>query len=142
MIELLLVIVVLGVLAATVVMSLGGTVGQSAQAACNSDAKSVEVAVQAFQSSPMNTTNSFPTTVAQLTSTAVGGPYLHQAPNNPNYLIYLGDGTSVDKLGNPTTRGEVLVGPPTNAPGINTAYDYDSAIGRFSNPCDDASIVS
>ncbi len=48
LIELLIVIVVLGILAATVVFALTGVTGQSAQAACNSDAKTVETAVQAY----------------------------------------------------------------------------------------------
>ena len=42
LIELLIVIVVLGILAAVVIFALGGVTGQSAAAACNSDAKTVE----------------------------------------------------------------------------------------------------
>jgi len=49
LIELLIVIVVLGILAAVVVFALGGVTGTSAQSACNSDAKSVETAVEAFK---------------------------------------------------------------------------------------------
>ena len=49
LIELLIVIVVLGILAAIVVFSLTGVAGQSKQAACTSDAKSVEVAVDAYE---------------------------------------------------------------------------------------------
>ena len=60
LIELLIVIVVLGILAATVIFALGGVTGQSAQAACNSDAKSVEVAVEAYHAAPLNTTNAWP----------------------------------------------------------------------------------
>ena len=56
LIELLIVIVVLGILAATVIFALGGVTGQSASAACNSDAKSTEVAVEAFKASPDNAT--------------------------------------------------------------------------------------
>ncbi len=52
LIELLIVIVVLGILAATVVFALSGVTGQSAQAACNSDAKRYEVAVAAYKNSP------------------------------------------------------------------------------------------
>src|SRR5690242_1418825 len=50
LIELLIVIVVLGILAAVTVFALGGVTGQSAQSACNADAKSTEVAVEAFRS--------------------------------------------------------------------------------------------
>ena len=56
LIELLIVIVVLGILAATVVFALSGVTSQSATAACQSDAKSYEVAVSAYADSPQNTT--------------------------------------------------------------------------------------
>ena len=49
LIELLIVIVVLGILAAIVVFSLTGVSGQSKQAACTTDAKSVEIAADAYQ---------------------------------------------------------------------------------------------
>ena len=68
LIELLIVIVVLGILAATVIFALGGVTGQSAQAACNSDAKSVEVAVEAYHAAPLNTTNAWPAAISDLTS--------------------------------------------------------------------------
>jgi prepilin-type N-terminal cleavage/methylation domain-containing protein len=48
LIELLIVIVVLGILAAIVIFSLSGVTGQSASAACTSDAKTVETAVAAY----------------------------------------------------------------------------------------------
>jgi prepilin-type N-terminal cleavage/methylation domain-containing protein len=142
LVELLIVIAVLGILAAAVVFALGGTVGDATQAACHSDARTVEVAVQAYEQSPANPNNAYPTSLGQLVSPAVGGPFLHQLPNNPNYLIYLGDGTSTDKLGNVAKLGEVLVGPPTTTPGIGTAYNFDSAIGGYTTPCDDPGVVS
>ena len=48
LIELLIVIIVLGILAAIVIFSLTGVTGQSEAAACNSDAKTVETAVSAY----------------------------------------------------------------------------------------------
>ncbi len=85
LIELLIVIVVLGILAATVIFALGGVTGQSAQAACNSDAKSVEVAVEAYKASPANTVNSWPVTVGDLTATGANHlgteTFLRAAPN-------------------------------------------------------------
>ncbi len=111
LIELLIVIVVLGILAATVIFALGGVTGNSAKAACNSDAKSVEVAVEAYKANPNNPTNTFPTTSTQLTSTANGGPYLREWPSSTHYTITL----------DTTTAGQVDVG------GTN----YDSA----TNPC-------
>src|ERR1700722_4658350 len=68
LIELLIVIVVLGILAATVIFALSGVTGQSAQAACNSDAKTVETAVQAFIDAPTNANNTAPANVAALVS--------------------------------------------------------------------------
>jgi len=49
LIELLIVIVVLGILAAIVVFALSGVTGQSTQAACQSDAKTVGISVAALQ---------------------------------------------------------------------------------------------
>src|ERR1700733_13765381 len=83
LIELLIVIVVLGILAATVVFALTGVTGQSAQAACNSDAKTVETAVQAFIDAPTNANNTAPTDVTAL----VSGGYIHAKPSNQAYTI-------------------------------------------------------
>jgi general secretion pathway protein G len=106
LIELLIVIVVLGILAAVVVFALGGVTGQSAVAACNADAKSVEVAVQAYQSSPDNATNGFPTAqtdllgtgAGALTNSSTGKPdvFLRTWPNSTHYKILLGSGGEVD----------------------------------------------
>ena len=90
LIELLIVIVVLGILAATVIFALGGVTSQSAVAACNSDAKSVEVAVEAYHSAPANTTEQWPGAITDLTGTAFGGPFLRQAPPTDHYTISLG----------------------------------------------------
>jgi general secretion pathway protein G len=100
LIELLIVIVVLGILAATVIFALGGVTGQSAQAACNSDAKSVEVAVEAYHAAPLNTTNAWPAAMTDLTGTAFGGPFLRAAPTNTHYAITLGAGGQVLVNGN------------------------------------------
>ncbi len=89
LIELLIVIVVLGILAATVIFALGGVAGQSAVAACQSDGKSYEVAVAAYENAPGNTNNAPPTLTTDLTGNAFGGPFLHQAANNPAYTVAL-----------------------------------------------------
>jgi prepilin-type N-terminal cleavage/methylation domain-containing protein len=49
LIELLIVIVVLGILAAVVVFALGSVTGTSVVSACNADAKTVQVAIAAYQ---------------------------------------------------------------------------------------------
>ena len=94
LIEVLIVIVVLGILAATVIFALGTATNQSAQAACNSDAKSVEIAVQAFHNNSQNTAaaGQYPASQAELTdpsSSNYGGPYLNAWPNSTHYTISL-----------------------------------------------------
>ena len=48
LIEIMIVIVVLGILAAVVVFALGGVTGQGATSACNADAKTVQTALAAY----------------------------------------------------------------------------------------------
>jgi prepilin-type N-terminal cleavage/methylation domain-containing protein len=107
LIELLIVIVVLGILAATVVFALGGVTGQSAQAACNSDAKSVEIAVQAYQSSPDNATNAFPTTMDELT----GGTGALTGPNGTDVFLRTAPSSTTYGVAIVGTKGEVDAGP-------------------------------
>ena len=85
LIELLIVIVVLGILAAIVVFALGGVTGKSVAAACQADAKTVGVAVAAYQAE--NPTATAPTTFAgwktalsTTVSTEPGSPYLQSWP--------------------------------------------------------------
>jgi prepilin-type N-terminal cleavage/methylation domain-containing protein len=118
LIELLIVIVVLGILAATVIFALGGVAGQSAVAACNSDAKTVEIAVQAYINSPDNATNANPADVAALQTAPFGTPadtFLADQPSNSAYAIT-------------TTGGLVYVTPKGGA-----AAQYDES-GQ-ANPC-------
>jgi general secretion pathway protein G len=91
LIELLIVIVVLGILAAVVVFALGGVTGKSVQSACNADAKTVQVAVAAFEAQNSGTQP----TSDQLLGTTLGGPYLQSWPSNSgaNYVISLSAGT-------------------------------------------------
>jgi prepilin-type N-terminal cleavage/methylation domain-containing protein len=134
LIELLIVIVVLGILAATVIFALTGITGQSAQAACQSDAKTYEIAVAAYENSPQNPNNSTPnTTNALLNGIGTSGAFLHQAANNTAYVVALAGDTLTDNStgvnnGNATTTfanadpaGTVEVGPPGTA-----LVDYDT----------------
>jgi prepilin-type N-terminal cleavage/methylation domain-containing protein len=114
LIELLVVIVVLGILAATVVFALSGVTGQSAEAACNSDAKTIEVAVQAYINSPDNTTNAAPATVANLikapfNNATSGKPdtFLADAPSNSAYAIVLGGPDGDDVMVTPTGKAQL-----------------------------------
>ena len=77
LIELLIVIVVLGILAAIVVFSLTGVTGESKQAACTTDAKSVEIAADAYQAAH---SNSWPSNVQIL----VTDNYLKSVPVTDN----------------------------------------------------------
>jgi prepilin-type N-terminal cleavage/methylation domain-containing protein len=121
LIELLIVIVVLGILAATVIFALSGVTSSSAVAACNSDAKSVEVAVAAYTNATTNATNTPPAAV-----TATGGgdgnlvpKYLQAWPSNSGYNI------STDASGN------VYVNP-TGATAQTAATNYNTT---GTNPC-------
>ena len=80
LIELLIVILVLGILAAIVIFALGGITGNSAKAACNTDARSVQTAVAAFNAS--NTSNLYPATTADIVT-----KYLRTWPNSSHYTI-------------------------------------------------------
>lgn len=116
LLELVATIVILGVLAATVLLGMGRIMNQGDEAACNSDARSVLVAVQAFHNNPNNTAASqeFPTSASQLTgpsSERFGGPFLHTWPVSSRYTITL----------DPASNGHVDV----------NGSDYDES----QNPC-------
>jgi prepilin-type N-terminal cleavage/methylation domain-containing protein len=89
LIELLIVIVVLGILAAIVIFSLSSVTGSSAASACNSDAKTVETAVQAYDAqNPTQTLG--PITTSGGGDTALVTAYLHTWPaadSNAGYQI-------------------------------------------------------
>ena len=104
LIELLIVIVVLGILAAIVVFALSGVTSQSTVAACNSDAKTVDTAVAAYQAN-LSLAPATQVTQAQLTiSTDSANGTLQSWPTNSagHYSIEIaGDGNT---LNNGTTH--------------------------------------
>jgi len=106
LIELLIVIVVLGILAATVIFALGGVAGSSAVAACNSDAKSYEVAVAAFTNASTNQGGTAPANTAALIPT-----YLHAKASNTNYNVAVGGDTALNGLFFSPTTGLPVAGP-------------------------------
>ncbi|HTU38507.1 MAG TPA: prepilin-type N-terminal cleavage/methylation domain-containing protein [Acidimicrobiales bacterium] len=136
LIELLVVIVVLGILAATVVFALSGVTGQSAAAACNSDAKTVDVAVQAYINSPDNPSNTPPSTLNDLVSHTFTEPdgstktdtFMANLPNNSAYAINLYGASGATISGNPNSYAVVVATPKT---GTNWAL-YDTT---GTNPC-------
>jgi prepilin-type N-terminal cleavage/methylation domain-containing protein len=127
LIELLIVIVVLGILAATVIFALTGITGQSAQAACQSDAKTYEIAAAAYQDAPANSGNTPASTTAELTGTNFGGPFLHQAANSTSYVVFL-SGDSNAPAGD-SAAGTIYVGPTAAA-----AVAYDSEVPASAGP--------
>ena len=105
MIELLIVIVVLGVLAAIVVFSLSSVAGTSDQAACKSNGATLNTAIAAYNAQNPNG----PT----VTQAALTGTFVQTWPNNTHYSF------GVDGSGNLT----ITVG------GATTAWAGNSSCG-------------
>jgi len=82
LIELLIVIVVMGILAAVVIFALGGVTGSSQVSACNTDAKTVQLALTAYEN--QNPTATGTIAISSLTLTTNGGPYLQSIPATGN----------------------------------------------------------
>jgi type II secretion system protein G len=120
LIELLIVIVILGILAAIVVFAVQSLTGQSAQAACQSEFKTVETAMEAYKAQ----VGSYPTAYTQLQSSTTAsinggsvGPWLKDAvptdtTDNSNYWFGIGSGT--------TDLGNVIVNAKTGTPSDGT----------------------
>jgi len=96
LIELLIVIVVLGILAGVTVFALGGVTSQSAVSACNTDAKTVDVAVAAYNAQTGGTVAATQALLAPPLSpaTTVAGAtfYLQSWPTSSHYAISLVSG--------------------------------------------------
>jgi prepilin-type N-terminal cleavage/methylation domain-containing protein len=112
LIELLIVIVVLGILAAVTVFALSGVSGKSAQAACNSDASSVNTALAAYDAQtgyvPGTAGGVAPATNILPTSALLVPTYLQSFPNSTtHYTISIGGATPV------ANAGMVMVATPT-----------------------------
>jgi general secretion pathway protein G len=74
LVELLVVIVILGILAAVVVFAVGGSTDKAQKSSCAAERSAVESAVEAYRASE----GSYPTNVASLTATA--SKFLRSAP--------------------------------------------------------------
>jgi general secretion pathway protein G len=128
LVELLIVVVVLGILAAVTVFGLSGTTATSYRAACNSDARSVEIAAETYHA---NNSPNWPANIAALTAADAANNnvvYLRTVPNSPKYSMTLG----------PT--GQVLVSI-TNGTAAQQNLDYDAGVNGTGaapdnvNPC-------
>jgi general secretion pathway protein G len=134
LIELLIVIVVLGILAAVTVFGLSGTASQSAVSACKSDARTVEVAMDAYHANDSG--GAWASTFAQLLSPAnTNGqpanaqPYLRSQPTNlPHYAILVGNV--------PANPSEVDVAVPGVAPTTTGNFDSNTFGNGSQNICE------
>jgi prepilin-type N-terminal cleavage/methylation domain-containing protein len=84
LIELLIVIVILGILSATIVFAVGGMTSKSAISACATDGATVQTAVDAFNAQNPGTT----VTGTLLTGTTDAGPYISAMPSNGTHYTY------------------------------------------------------
>jgi len=95
LIEILVVIVVLGILAAVVIFALGGVVSKSAKAACEADGATVVSAIAALENQYPGTPLS---TGVLTTGTNGSGPYVQSWPNNSAHYSFTVSGTTVTGL--------------------------------------------
>jgi general secretion pathway protein G len=136
LIELLIVIVVLGILAAIVVFALSGVTAKSTTAACQSDAKTVGVAVAALQAENPTQWGTYGTTMWQTNLTGpssasnIGGPFLQSWPtgNAAYYTIKVAGQTAFTTSGDAvkTTNGDVIV------TSVKSTKTYDATINPVS----------
>jgi type II secretion system protein G len=114
LIELLIVIVILGVLAAVVVLAVGAFNDRGEAAACKSDVKSVEVAVEAYRAKR----GTYPTDLGKLVNDPdnPGDNYLRSLPNiEPNSGEYwieyeASTGTVTGRINNGEGEGAICAG--------------------------------
>jgi prepilin-type N-terminal cleavage/methylation domain-containing protein len=123
LIELLIVVLILGILAAIVAFAVGAFTSQSAVAACNTDAKSVESAVAAFQAANSGAT---PQSTGALEASTSGGPYLHAFPKNTSYYsVQVGITTGTVKV-ELTTNDPAKKVDAYTATGVTSYVPYDT----------------
>ena len=84
LIELLIVIVILGILSATIVFAVGGMTSNSAKAACETDYATVSTAIDAFNAQNPGV----PLTLSALTGNGAGGPYISALPSNGTHYTF------------------------------------------------------
>ena len=127
LIELLIVIIILAILAAIVVFAVGTTGQNAATASCESDAKTVETALETYKAE----LNSYPTTADAWTAltgtTAVGtnvyGPFMRSQPATTHYEI------------NFDTLGRVSADSTTDTSGYTSTDDVDTGAGGINAIC-------
>jgi prepilin-type N-terminal cleavage/methylation domain-containing protein len=111
LLELLIVIVVLGILAAIVVFAIGGVTSASEVAACNTDARSVDVAVQAYDTQTGYTSGA--ASGAPTASNLVSLGYLKSFPSSSYYTIAI-DATGAVTVATPAVPAPVAYNGSNN----------------------------
>jgi general secretion pathway protein G len=140
LIELLIVIVVLGILAAIVVFALGGVTGQSVQSACNSDAKTVDVAISTFQAQQqLNLTDQVNQSdlTAPVSANPPGTLQSWPSQSKDKYEIYI-FGSATPASATQTTVNALGVGGTSDvaaeaAPSTNDVIVYNVTNGNYYN---------
>jgi prepilin-type N-terminal cleavage/methylation domain-containing protein len=131
LIEILIVIVVLGILAAVVIFALGGVVGKSTVAACTADGATVSTAEALFVAQHPSFSDSggsgTPVTITDLTTTFTG-PYVQSWPSNaPHYVFNL---TTTGALEVFTGNSVVISGGVATPTAIATAGETPGNINQ------------
>jgi prepilin-type N-terminal cleavage/methylation domain-containing protein len=122
LIEILIVIVVLGILAAVVIFALGGISGKTAVAACQADGATVASAISVFNNENAGTT----VTIGDLTTgsaAGLGGPYVSSWPSNgTHYAFGISAGTLIVQAPWPTASAATT--PSSTGANISSGIAY------------------
>jgi prepilin-type N-terminal cleavage/methylation domain-containing protein len=117
LLEIMVVIVVLGILAAVVIYALGGITGKSAVAACQADGATVTSALSAYNQQHPNsgvTGAALQTALTAITTTTpgTGSDYIQSWPSNAPHYAFLISGTTLQiKVPATAASGVAYVGP-------------------------------
>ncbi len=130
LIELLIVIIILAILAAIVVFAVGTTGQNAAAASCESDAKTVEVALETYKAEM----NAYPAadTWTALTSTSLNaasstvGPFLRSQPSTAHYAINFNASGQVSADKNTVTVYTAADDVDTGSGGLSTICNANS----------------
>jgi general secretion pathway protein G len=127
MIELLIVIVVLGTLAAVVIFALSGITGKSAIAACQADGTTVATALAVYNTQNAETATSTATQALMLSGTPANGnnPYLESWPSNsPHYAFAIATAVGTPTGATAIGQLDVSVSPAGAVSGSGTYIPY------------------
>jgi len=131
LLEVLIVIVVLGILAAVVIFALGGISGKTAVAACEADGATISTAMSIFKNQNQNVAV---TTAGLLNGTTANGnsSYIQSWPNNtPHYAFALSTGAGAPGNATAPNQLEVSIIPAGNV-NAATLTDYNPYVGPAS----------